>query len=89
MVDGAMLCHFEASYLSVMFSDPDRAYIWLVASTMNDVRDYLEWSKSQPGVASARTDILVRWLTFPDKLLGLLNLRNVTGALQKNANPRP
>jgi DNA-binding Lrp family transcriptional regulator len=88
MVDGAMLSHFEASYLSVMFSDPDRGYIWLVASTMNDVQDYLEWAKSQRGVASARTDILVRWLAFPDKLLELLNLRNVTGALQKNANPR-
>jgi hypothetical protein len=46
MVDGAMLSHFEASYLSVMFSDSDRGYIWLVASTMNDVQDYLEWAKS-------------------------------------------
>jgi hypothetical protein len=59
-----------------MFSDPDRGYIWLVASTMNDVRDYLEWAKSQPGVASARTDILVKWLTFPEKLIELLALRN-------------
>lgn len=88
MVDGAMLSHFETKYLSVMFSDPDRGYIWLVASTMNDVRDYLEWSKSQPGVASARTDLLVRWLTFPEKLLELLSLRNVTGALRMNANSR-
>jgi hypothetical protein len=90
-VDGAMLSHFEASYLSVMFSDPDRGYIWLVASTMSDVQDYLEWAKSQPGVASARTDILVRWLAFPDKLLELLNLRNVTGAFaeeRKSSNVR-
>jgi DNA-binding Lrp family transcriptional regulator len=82
-VDGEMLSHFEARYLSVMFSDPYKGYIWLCASTMNDVRDYLEWAKSQSGVASARTDILVRRLMFPEKLIELLNLRNVTGALQK------
>lgn len=75
-VDSAMLSHFETNYISVMFSDPDRGYIWLVASTMNDVRDYLDWAKSQPGVASARTDILVKWLTFPEKLIELLALRN-------------
>jgi len=85
MVDSSILSHFETRYLSVMFSDPDRGYIWLVASTMNDVQDYLEWAKSQPGIASARTDILVRWLTFPDKLLELLNLKDGTGALQEDA----
>jgi DNA-binding Lrp family transcriptional regulator len=84
MVDSSILSHFEARYLSVMFSDPDRGYIWLVASTMNDVQDYLEWAKSQPGIASARTDILVRWLTFPGKLLELLDLKNGTGALQED-----
>lgn len=89
MVDGAMVSRFEANYLSFMFSDPDRAYAWLVASTMNDVRDYLEWAKSQPGVASARADILVKWLTFPDKLVELLSLRNVAGALRENASQEP
>jgi len=84
-VDSEILSHFEASYLSVMFSDPDRGYIWLCAYTMNDVQDYLEWTKSQSGVASARTDILVRRLMFPEKLIELLNLRNATGPLQKNA----
>ena len=29
MVDSSMLSHFETRYLSVMFSDPDRGYIWL------------------------------------------------------------
>jgi len=51
---------------------------------MNDIQDYLEWAKSKSGVESARTDILVTRLTFPEKLIELLNLRNVTGALQKN-----
>ena len=75
MVDSAMLSRFEANYLSVMFSDPERGYIWLVASTMNDVRDYLEWAKSRPGVASARADILTKTLMFPEKLVELLTLR--------------
>jgi DNA-binding Lrp family transcriptional regulator len=85
VVDSSILSHFETRYLSVMFSDPDRGYLWVVASTMNDVRDYLEWAKSQPGIASARTDILVRWLTFPEKLLELLSLKNGTGAVQEDA----
>ena len=88
LVDSSILSHFESRYLSVMFSDPDRGYIWLVASTMNDVRDYLEWAKSQPGIASARTDILVKWLTFPEKLLELLNPKNETGVLQEAASYR-
>lgn len=82
-VDSSMISRFEANYLSVMFSDPERGYIWLFAPTMNDVSGYLDWARSQPGVASARTDILVKWLTFPNKLVDLLRLRNVTGALRK------
>ena len=87
-VDSSILSHFETRYLSVMFSDPDRGYIWLFASTMNDVRDFLEWAKSQPGIASARTDILVKWLTFPGKLLELLDSKNENGALQEDAHLR-
>lgn len=86
MVDSSILSHFETRYLSVMFSDPDRGYVLLVASTMNDVRDYLGWAKSQPGIASARADILVRWLTFPDKLLELLDMKDGTRALQEDAS---
>jgi DNA-binding Lrp family transcriptional regulator len=85
MVDSSMISHFEARYLSVMFADPDRGYIWLTASTMNDVQHYLEWAQSQPGVASARTDILVSRLMFPEKLIEMLNLRNVSGTSQKKA----
>jgi DNA-binding Lrp family transcriptional regulator len=85
LVDRSILSHFETRYLSVMFSDPDRGYIWLVASTMNDVQEYLEWAKSQPGIAIARIDILVKWLTFPDKLLELLDPKNETGAQQERA----
>jgi len=81
-VDGAILSRFEENYLSVMFSDPDRGYITMVVSTMKDVQDALVWAKSQPGIASARTDILVKWLTFPDKLVELLDLKNMAGPIQ-------
>ena len=88
MVDRAMVSRFEASYLSVMFSDPTSGYIMLSAPTMTDVPEYLQWAKSQPGVAGARTDILTKTLTFPDKLIELLRLRKEEGALQREARPR-
>jgi len=81
-VDSTMLTRFEPNYLSVMFSDPDRGYIWLVASTMDDVQAYLEWARLQPGVGSARTDILVRRLMFPEKLIELLTLRKERAEVQ-------
>jgi hypothetical protein len=56
---------------------------------MTDVQDYLEWAKSQPGVASARTDILTRTLMFPDKLIELLKLRNETGASRSKTEKQP
>jgi hypothetical protein len=89
MVDRAMLARFEASYLSVMFSDPDRGYIWLSAPTMADVQDSLEWAKSQPGVASARTDILTRTLVFPEKLIELIKLRNETEVPRGKTEKQP
>lgn len=87
VVDSKILSHFEANYLSVMFSDSERGYVSLVASTMNDVRNSLEWAKSQSGVASARADLLLRWLTLPDKLLELLNLISLAGALRRERRP--
>ena len=88
MVDSAVLSRFEANYLSVMFSDPDGGYVTLSAPTMADVPEYLDWAKSQPGVAGARTDILTRTLTFPDKLIELLRLRKEAGALQEDSDLR-
>ncbi len=84
-VDRAILSHFETTYISVGFADPDSGYILLSASTMREVQDHLEWAKSQPGVASARTDILVRNLMFPGKLIELLERRNEKSAVQKKA----
>jgi DNA-binding Lrp family transcriptional regulator len=75
-VDRLVLSHFETNYLSVGFSDPDSGFIVLSASTMKEVQDHLEWAKSQPGIVSARTDLLVSTLMFPEKLLELLDAKS-------------
>ena len=50
---------------------------------MADVQEYLEWARSQPGVASARVDILTKTMMFREKLIELLNLRNEGAVVQK------
>ncbi len=75
-VDRGMLSHFEASYLTVQFADPANAWVELSASTMDDVQSYLDWTQSQPGVASARVDIVTKTMMFPEKLTELLVLKN-------------
>jgi DNA-binding Lrp family transcriptional regulator len=82
-VDRAMLSHFGASYLSVLFSDPANGWVFVSASTMADVQSYLEWAKSQPGVASARVDLLTKTIMFPEKLTELLAARNERAGTQK------
>ena len=84
VVDRAMVSRFEARYLSVMVSDPDSGYITLSAPAMTDVPEYLDWARSQPGVASARTDLLTRTLAFPEKLVELSRFRSETTAPQRS-----
>jgi DNA-binding Lrp family transcriptional regulator len=84
-VDRAMLSHFEASYLTVQFADPANGWVEVSASTMDDVQSHLDWAKSQPGVASARVDIVTKTMMFPEKLTELLALRNETPGVQKRA----
>jgi DNA-binding Lrp family transcriptional regulator len=76
-VDRAMLSHFEASYLTVLFTDPSSGWVSVSASTMADVQSYLEWAKSQPGVAGARVDLLTKTMMFPEKLVELLRVRSI------------
>jgi DNA-binding Lrp family transcriptional regulator len=83
-VDRAMLSHFDANFLTSALSDQDTGQVVLSASTIADVQAFLEWAKSQPGIASARVDIPTKTLMFPEKLIELLEIRN-EGALQKNA----
>ncbi len=84
-VDRAILAHFDSDYITGGFADPDFGQIVLSASTMADVQKFLDWAKTQPGIASARMDIPVETFMFPEKLIELLELRNETGALHQNA----
>ncbi|MDG6898683.1 MAG: AsnC family transcriptional regulator [Nitrososphaerota archaeon] len=84
-VDRDMLSHFNAKYFSAQISDPDIGYIFLSASTMADVQEYLEWARTQPGIAGARVDIPTKTMMFPNKLVELLDSRNEKAALQKRA----
>lgn len=59
MVDETILSHFDRSYLWATLSNPDRAYLILVAPTMASVKSYLEWTKQQAGIAFARVEIVV------------------------------
>ena len=85
-VDRAILSHFDANYLTGSFADPDIGNVVLSASTMADVQKSLEWARTRQGIASARVDIPIETLMFPEKLIELLELRDKIGALQKNAS---
>lgn len=82
-VDRAMRSHFEATYISGGFSDPDGGFIILSASTMKEVQDYSMWAKSQSGVVNARSDLLVRNSIFPEKLIELLEQRDMGLPIQR------
>lgn len=58
-VDQAILSRFDGSYLWATLTDSERAYLILVAPTMASVKSYLKWTKQQPGVASARAEIII------------------------------
>ena len=85
IVDRAMLSHFEASYLSVLFTDPANGWVHVGASTMADVQSHLEWARSQPGVAAARVDLLTKTMMFPEKLIELLATRKERFGMQERA----
>jgi DNA-binding Lrp family transcriptional regulator len=66
-VDSAMLAQFDGSHLWARMTDPERAYLILVAPKMASVKAYLDWARKQPGVASARAEIVVESLNLWDK----------------------
>jgi len=68
VVDQAILSHFDGSYLWARLTDAERAYLILVAPTMASVKAYLEWTKQQPGVASARAEIVVESINLWEKV---------------------
>ena len=84
-VDRAILSHFDANYLTGSFPDPEMGQVILNASTTADVQKFLDWTKSQSGIASARVDIPIETFMFPEKLIELLHLRDKSEVLQKNS----
>jgi DNA-binding Lrp family transcriptional regulator len=85
-VDRAMLSHFDARYLFAQFSDPTGGWISLSAPATKNVKEYLEWARSQPGVASARVDILTETMMFPEKLIELLTIKGERTRIQSEAS---
>lgn len=85
-VDRAMISRFEARYLFAQFSDSPGGWISLSAPATKDVKGYLEWARSQPGVASARVDILTESMMFPEKLIEILALRNERVPMQRESS---
>lgn len=85
-VDRAMLDHFEARYLFAQFSDSPGGWMSLSAPATKDVKGYLEWARAQPGVASARADILTESMMFPEKLIELLAPKKERAEIQKSSN---
>lgn len=81
-VDRALMSHFATCYLSVELADPNNGSIFLTASTIREVRECLDWTKSQPGVASARADILIQSMMFPEKRTEPL-LRHERAAIER------
>jgi DNA-binding Lrp family transcriptional regulator len=58
-VDEAILSRFDGSYFWATLTDPNGAHLILVAPTMASVKSCLKWTKKQPGVVSARAEIVV------------------------------
>lgn len=87
-VDRAMVTRFESNYLWTNFSDPENGFIVLSAPTIADVKGFLDWAKSQPGVAGVRVDIPTEMISFPGKLSELLQLRDdERGRLERRLAP--
>lgn len=85
-VDRLLISHFDADYLWGGFSDRENGFLVLIAQAMIDVQRILDWTKVQPGIASARIDIPVEMINFPEKLGELLTVRDYRQPLCHNVN---
>jgi DNA-binding Lrp family transcriptional regulator len=76
-VDQAILSHFYDSYLWGTLTDPERAYLVLVAPTQASVKQHLKWTKRLPGVAGARVQIVVESINLWGKATDLFQQPSV------------
>ncbi len=82
-VDSSILAHFESNYLWGGFWDGEHGTIVLSAPTIADVPRFGDWTKSQPGVATARVDIPFQLFSFPEKIGEMLRARRLEKAPRK------
>lgn len=52
--------------------DPDRGFVILSTPTMADVQRFLDWTKDQPGIGSARVDIPIKYISELAEKIGVL-----------------
>jgi DNA-binding Lrp family transcriptional regulator len=78
-VDEAMLAHFDGNCLFAGLGDGERAYLALVAPTMASVKPFLEWAKQQPGVATARIEIIVESIRLSERAIELFQPKKLAG----------
>lgn len=88
VVNQAILSHFDGSYLWARLTDPERAYLILVAPTMASVKAYLEWTKQQSEVASARAEIVVESINLWEKVSELFQQQNILASQQGTRHQR-
>ena len=84
-VDSSFLFHFESNYLWGGFWDKEHGTLVLSARTMADVPRFLEWAKTQPGVAAARVDVPLQLYTFPEKLDEMLRIKRLEERKRRKA----
>jgi DNA-binding Lrp family transcriptional regulator len=78
-VDEAIIARFEGNCLFAGLDDPERAYLTLVAPTMASVKPFLEWAKQQPGVATARIEIVVESIRLSERVIELFQPNKLAG----------
>lgn len=76
-VDQAMLSHFDDSYLWGTLTDPESAYLVLVAPTQASIKQHLKWTRRLPGVASARAQIVVESINLWERAIDLFRQPSV------------
>lgn len=76
-VDRGVFMQFDSNLLWGGPSDSEHGSVILSAPTIADVTKFVEWAKSQPGIATARIDIPLQLFSFPEKLGELLKVRRI------------
>jgi DNA-binding Lrp family transcriptional regulator len=86
-VDRAILSRFDPNYLWGGFADREHGYVVLSTSTMADVKKFLDWTKEQPGIASAEVDMMTELTYVPQTFKELLDSKRIEAASSAKQGP--